>query len=50
MAAKGKMAKNVNLKKEPEDNYKSSTIKGKGDSKKKDIADSMKGCGSKKKK
>ena len=50
MAIKGKMAKNVNLKNEPESNYKSSTIKGKGDSKKKDVSDALKNEGFKKKK
>ena len=50
---KGKMAKNVEMKDEPVTNYKSTTIKGKGDSKKQAVAKAIKdegGLGGRKKK
>jgi hypothetical protein len=51
MAAKKlTMAKNVNLKREPEDNYKSSTEKGKGPSKKAAVAIAKRNEGFSKKK
>ena len=50
MAVKGKMAKDVDLKGESMSNYKSSSIKGKGDSKKEDVAKAKKDEGFDKKK
>ena len=50
MAAKGKISKDVDLKGEALSNYKGYTIKGKGDSKKQDVAKAMKDEGFAKKK